>query len=206
VGAEGWSVQNWTFDPIGLPAMVLTSGTTPAKDLPTMAARNLWTLRNVPWNANQGDPGAFFGDGIGVMRIGQQVKGMLKDHLIATLLGIIISTVVTVFVVNWYNSMFAFRFGYTGFSTPPETIDVGTQIIQPWTILLAGTVLWTIVYFLRVRFPWFIINPVGFLIATPCQITGQVALSITIAWILKRIAVRVGGARLVERLQWLFVG
>jgi hypothetical protein len=206
VGAEGWSVQNWTFDPIGPAAMVLTSGTTPAKDAPTTAAANLWTLWEVPWNANQGDPGGFFGDGIGVMRIGQQVKGMLKDHLIATFLGIIISTVVTVIVVNWYNSMFAFRFGYTGFSVPPETIDIGTQITSHWTILLAGTVLWTIVYFLRVRFPWFIINPVGFIITTPCQITGQVALSITIAWILKRIAVRVGGARMVERLQWLFVG
>jgi hypothetical protein len=218
VGAEGWAIQVWRppgngFLPI---AIILSSGwdSPTARNAENFAAVTLFGYKDGggAWTASAlyGDPGGCYGEGIGLMRVGQQLKSRLIDVLIATGIGAVLSAIIATSIADWYNAIYPFRFGNTGTAGAASILGgplLSADTITGWTTWLAGVIGWIIVYFVRVRFTWFFLNPVGFIIATAIQRPAPATcFSITLAWIIKKLAVRIGGAKLVDRLQWFFIG
>jgi hypothetical protein len=222
VGGEAWMhPQSWWYPPLSFESIAIVNPGFPSveaqRNLASLAASNFGGVRSNDWNPGGfwGSPGGGWGDGIGVMRIGQELRGRLKDILIITAVGILLSSIVTAVTTEWYNSMFPFRYGETmtvstGYGAgwaqveSPGT-DWPTRMRQ-WTYFAIGVVLWSIVMILRMRFAWFIINPVGFMLPWTVHFFMVNCFGVTIAWILKRIAIRLGGPKLVDKLQWFFVG
>ena len=74
--------------------------------------------------------------------------------------------------------------------------------LQFLVIGMVGTVLLT---YLRHRFTWWRLHPIGFSIASVGQVQWTV-LSLFVAWMVKTLVIRIGGLALFERAKPLFVG
>ena len=59
--------------------------------------------------------------------------------------------------------------------------------------------------FLRYRFPWWPIHPVG-LAFSPTFVMGRIGLTLFVAWMLKAIVMKAGGVSLYRRIRPFAVG
>ena len=101
-------------------------------------------------------------------------------------------------------------FFISGPSAPYKWIASLLQHPQPpslWGAILiaAGAGLMLLLTYLRQRFVWWPLHPLGFAIA-PVWIMDQLWLTIFISWALKTIILRYGGPRLFERARPFFLG
>ena len=87
--------------------------------------------------------------------------------------------------------------GKMGNPFPPSTWKI--------TFFWLGIAIMSALLFLRYRFPWWPINPIGFPISGTSLIRIS-ALPIFIVWTIKIIVLRTGGALLYRRIAPFFIG
>jgi hypothetical protein len=98
---------------------------------------------------------------------------------------------------------------------PADYVKAGVTRIDYWDTpfpegltgfhyTIIGIIIYGIVFFLRMRFPWFPINPIGLIMFSGNNI--KVATTFWVSWWIKWIILKVGGTSLLERLTPVFVG
>ena len=98
------------------------------------------------------------------------------------------------------------RGGQVPFDTIVAKIKAG-QGIQPWyyTFFGVGVLATTLLTYLRHRFPWWRLHPLGFSIASVGQVRWTM-FTLFVAWMIKSILVRVGGLMLYNKGKPFFIG
>jgi hypothetical protein len=77
--------------------------------------------------------------------------------------------------------------GYSTF-TPPH-----------WPWIIGGALFTGLLMFLRLRFAWFFLNPVGMIVGASCYCWTPM-FNMLVAWILKTLTIRIGGAKAYEKI------
>jgi hypothetical protein len=98
------------------------------------------------------------------------------------------------------------RGGQVPFDTIVAKIKEG-QGVQPWYYVFfgIGVLATTLLTYLRHRFPWWRLHPLGFSVASVGQVQWTM-FTLFIAWIIKTIMIRFGGLMLYNRGKPLFIG
>lgn len=74
-----------------------------------------------------------------------------------------------------------------------------------WLCRSIGAVLMAALMFLRQKFLWWPLHPIGFVIG-PVWLLDQLWFSIFIVWLIKKLILRYGGAQVYEKLKYFFLG
>ncbi|MEM2823886.1 MAG: DUF6785 family protein [Thermofilaceae archaeon] len=152
------------------------------------------------------------GGTIGLYKIAYETRTNLKDVLIATIFYVILGTVLTsIFMIwflahgggitrtnSWGNWIHWAKTGYMvtgnwGFGPSGETRP---EAIFPFAA--AGLVLFFALYFLRIRFPWFPLDPTAFTMSLAVGLIWT-WLSALVALVIKLVLVRALGVRRFEQ-------
>ena len=137
---------------------------------------------------------------------------------LAMLLAVLVSFVATVYFMldqcyfygagNFKSWFFAFSKGAGGMAFDP----VVQQLRNPWPVDWGklgffgfGALLYSLLYLFHCRLYWWPLHPVGMTIATLWMVR-HIVFSVFIAWALKRLILRFGGAALYQRLLPFFIG
>ena len=83
-----------------------------------------------------------------------------------------------------------------------NSIPLATAGYMPWYVYaLIGAIITGVLYFLRVRFPWWPIDPIGFIVNCDALDVGFAFTTACIpAWILKVLTFRIGGTKLYNEV------
>lgn len=144
-----------------------------------------------------------------------EVIGKQKGRLLGT---VILTLVVGVgggiaLTLYWSYSFGAYNFNDLPFSAyPPRVYDALVNAIKEvpeykperYLFLGAGAAIFSAMSFLRYRFTWWPLHPMGMIV--PVGHAMHSTMSIFIAWAAKTIILRVGGAALYRRSRPFFVG
>jgi hypothetical protein len=74
-----------------------------------------------------------------------------------------------------------------------------------WINFSAGIILTGILWFLRLRYPWFWLNPIGIVIPSVVWPPGPWS-CFFFAWILKFVTFKIGGSKLYEKIVPVMIG
>ncbi|HPP12399.1 MAG TPA: hypothetical protein PKW42_06655, partial [bacterium] len=74
-----------------------------------------------------------------------------------------------------------------------------------WLCRGLGAVLMGVLMFLRQRFLWWPLHPIGFVIG-PVWLLDQLWFSIFVVWLIKKLILRYGGVQVYEKLKYFFLG
>jgi hypothetical protein len=142
--------------------------------------------------------------------IGRQ-KGRLLGTVILTLaVGIGSGIALTLY---WSYSFGAYNFNDLPFATyPPRVYDALVNTIKEvpeykperYLFIGAGVALFSAMSFLRYQFSWWPLHPMGMIV--PVGHAMHSTMSISIAWTVKTLILRIGGAALYKRSRPFFVG
>jgi hypothetical protein len=140
-----------------------------------------------------------------------QRKRLLAATCLAFLFGIVAAIVYTLYLgydVGAYNfDHWTFKYGNVGVYNSLKT-KLKTPVPTDWAkmqLVGIGAVVTAILTFLRYRFTWWHIHPIGFTVAMIWPVrTG--ALSIFIVWCIKVVCLKLGGVQFVKRAQPFFLG
>jgi hypothetical protein len=133
--------------------------------------------------------------------------------MMLTVVVALLVTVVTIFMLSYANGginlnqwFFVGGAQWPGryaakFITEPVTAENG-QFGVKWTITAGGGVFMAFLMFMRQRFLWWPLHPLGL----PFNIPDWGWTSIFYAWVIKSVALKYGGVRLYQRLKPTFLG
>jgi len=125
---------------------------------------------------------------------------------------LLFTIIVTPFIIHFYDIVVVHAWG--GLNTLPisqewnvwelsmpdswNSIPLATAGYAPWYVYaLIGAIITGVLYFLRLKFVWWPIDPIGFIINCDALAVGFAFVTACIpAWILKVITFRIGGAKL----------
>lgn len=149
------------------------------------------------------------------MRIGHQSKVKGRSILVATVLSVVIALALSVPATIWIGydrGAYNFReWQFTGHPTTAFNYVIylmnnphGTDTLK-LSYMGGGMFLTAALLFLRYRYTWFPINPIGFPVAMVGQVTWTVC-SIFIGWLIKFLILKLGGAKAYERAKPFFIG
>ncbi len=144
------------------------------------------------------------------------VRANRRRMLLALLGALVVGTLVSlVYTLHLGYSLGAYNFNPLGpFSSGPRRLlgKVVGKMGNPFppsgwkiTFFWLGIAIMSALLFLRYRFPWWPINPIGFPISGTSLIRIS-ALPIFIVWTIKIIVLRTGGALLYRRIAPFFIG
>lgn len=135
------------------------------------------------------------------------------------LLAVVISLVVSVVVSIWYTLYLGYTHGtltfgnwifYGGNLVPFDTMVA--KLRNPYgtdwgrlSFLGIGGLITAGLAFMRYRFVWWPLHPLGFVIA-PTDPVKSLAFSVFLAWMIKIIILKLGGIKLYKSVKPLFVG
>lgn len=134
-----------------------------------------------------------------------------RDIFIANTIGFLLAGLVSTIVFLWISYTYGFfklpiyvkqkaDLGWP-MRTPLSPVWVAARIDPPiYPELLAGVLLAAVLLFLRMRFIWWPINPIGFVVGAGQTAVAHGAAGVAlVALPLKLLTIKVGGARLYER-------
>ena len=134
-----------------------------------------------------------------------------RDIFIANTIGFLIPGLVSTIIFLWISYTYGFfklplyikQRGDLGWPmrTPLSPAWVAGRIVPPiWPEVLAGVLLAAILLFLRMKFIWWPINPIGVVVGAGQTAVANGAAGVAlVALPLKLLTIKVGGARLYER-------
>jgi len=126
---------------------------------------------------------------------------------------------VSLLISFWFSLKLAYAYGGYNFGewvfrrdgqVPFDTIVTKMKAAEFVTVgrlqfLFIGMIATVLLTYLRHRFTWWRLHPIGFSIASVGQVQWTV-LSLFVAWMVKTLIIRIGGLALFERAKPLFVG
>ena len=139
-------------------------------------------------------------------------RRVLLAILLAFAVGVTVSILFTLYLAYKngaynFNDMPFTRYSKSGFATvltqmnnpePPDTLQLGLFGI--------GAVTMSLLTFMKYRFPWWPFHPIGFALAGTGTSVRYTVFSIFLAWALKFLILRIGGAALYRRYTPFFLG
>jgi hypothetical protein len=138
-------------------------------------------------------------------------KKLLAATCIGFLVGIVAAvwyTLVLGYSVGAYNfDHWTFKSGNVGMYNSLKA-KMKTPVPVDWAkmpLVLIGGVVTAIITFMRYRFSWWHIHPIGFTVAMIWPVRVG-ALSIFIVWVIKVICLKLGGVQFVKKAQPFFLG
>ena len=151
-----------------------------------------------------------------VVRIGDLVRGNRRALLLWVGVGVVAGLVASV----WYTLHLAYLQGAYNFprslffSGDPKAVFSSTlammrspKAVDPGRVLFfgIGAGVMGLLTFLRYRFPWWPIHPIG-LTLSAADNTKSLAMPVFIAWACKAVIMRIGGVVLYQKARPVFVG
>jgi hypothetical protein len=165
--------------------------------------------------------GAWFGDVQSIFMpavahaayLSRRISGMGRRTLVTAL---VLSTVVGSVVSLGFIVHLAYRYGAANFirgGPGAVAFDVAAHYIQnpigaDWqklSFVIVGTVVYAILTFVRYRFLWWSLHPIGMVISSVWMVR-YIAISFLFAWFCKWAILHYGGVKLYRRIQPVFVG
>jgi len=149
--------------------------------------------------------------GSAIWKLAYELKCRAKDVFIALGIGMLIvgiaSNVFAVWLLNhfgqfvWGNAVGYHIWANSGAQrytlTVPSDYGDPARWAEDWGLMISGIATVGIIYFLRMRFPWFWINPAG--IAVGLAFPDLVFINVIPMFIFKFLVIRIGGARAWEQ-------
>ena len=138
-------------------------------------------------------------------------KKLLAVTCIGFLVGTFAAVVYTIYLsysVGAYNfDHWTFKYGNVGVYSSLKT-KIKTPVPTDWAkmqLVGIGAVVTAIITFMRYRFTWWHIHPIGFTVAMIWPVRVG-ALSFFIVWCIKVICLKLGGVQFVKKAQPFFIG
>ena len=129
----------------------------------------------------------------------------------AIVAGVVISIVVT-FYLGYSQGAYNFNTWVFGLGSQVPFIDTLTKIRTPfstdWNRLFffgIGVAVSALLTFLRYRFPWWPLSPIGFPLSTSWPMR-RIGFTIFLAWLVKALVMKIGGVVLYRRFQPFALG
>ncbi len=144
-----------------------------------------------------------------------EVIGKQKGRLLATVIATMVVGVASgiALTLYWSYSFGAYNFNDLPFSAyPPRVYDALVNSIKEvpeykperYLFVGAGALIFSVMSILRYQFTWWPLHPMGMIV--PVGHAMHSTMSIFIAWAVKTIILRIGGAALYKRSRPFFVG
>jgi len=139
-------------------------------------------------------------------KIASLSRSSVKDQFMANTIALVV-TAITTHVLTWYLAYTVgimngagYRFWFTSVNDPSNPAgnyyDPDPGQIGYWPQILAGFFIMGGLFFAKLRFPGFPINPAGFVLANSFVIGQNIQpIVVLIAWIFKVVTFRIGGVR-----------
>ena len=149
------------------------------------------------------------------MRLGSELRGNRRRLLWGMAAAMLISLVVS----TWYTLHLAYTHGavnlhaqyFSGFADNPSTFTI-QKLLHPtgpdgagWLWTGGGALLMGALILARNHWAWWPLHPIGFA-ASMGWVMDQIWLSILLAWLIKTLALRFGGASLYSKTVPFFLG
>ncbi len=156
---------------------------------------------------------------VNAMRLGSDLDSELRGNRRRLLWGIAAAMFISLTVSTWYTLHLAYTHGavnlhaqyFTGFADNPSKFAM-QKILNPtgpdfigWLWTGAGAFLMGVLIFVRNHWIWWPLHPIGFA-ASMGWVMSQIWCSIFLAWLIKAIVLRFGGAALYRRTVPFFMG
>ncbi|MEM1989148.1 MAG: OPT/YSL family transporter [Candidatus Bathyarchaeia archaeon] len=190
---------------IGLGLWPEVIGTTPRREMGQTFFTNMYLTKVIAGNPTLGTFANFAVFGMESFKIASLSRCSLKDMLIACTAAMIITAIVT-HVLTWHLAYTVgimngpgYRFWFSsvmGVTSPGGYYSPDPGQVGFWPQILAGFFIVGGLFFAKLRFPGFPINPAGLVLGNSYTIYRNIQpVSALIAWILKVITFRVGGVK-----------
>jgi hypothetical protein len=151
-----------------------------------------------------------------VARLQDWLRGSRRALLWAVLVAVVAGGVTSLlFTLQLAYSHGAYNFEAWEFQSGNVQIVSGivsqmTDLTRPsrarLTCLAVGATLCSALIYLRYRFPWWPLHPIGFTVASTSWALRVSVFSIFLAWLVKLVVLKVGGNRLYTRTRPFFLG
>lgn len=151
-----------------------------------------------------------------VARLGDWLRGSRRPLLWAVLVAVVVGGVTSLlFTLQLAYSHGAYNFDAWEFQSGNVQIVSGivsqmADLTQPnraqLTCLAVGATICTALIYLRYRFPWWPLHPIGFTVSSTSWALRISVFSIFLAWLVKFVVLKVGGNRLYTRSRPFFLG
>ena len=119
----------------------------------------------------------------------------------------------------WMIFYMAYRYGginlHSWFfkSHPAVAYSLTTRNLDPsgvywpgWSFFTGGGLVMALLMWLRQRFPWWPIHPIGFPVGGNAQFMNPLWFNVFLAWAIKKLVLRYGGASIYQKSQAFFMG
>lgn len=147
--------------------------------------------------------------------VGSMLKAKASDIWKAVVIATISSAFIGMFIYYWIVSVWgaganygfgATTWGLTGVSSGKPTTTPGQFSMYNLELFFGGVVMYTILWVLRLRLPWFPLNPIGLMFVDAHFAAYAQWVPFMLAWLAKYLTFKVGGSELYEKMLPLWLG